>query len=325
MGASKRRSFSVRVRGVMRAGVYVLLFSAGLLTLCIQRARAAIGKSMLALGNEALGLSVIDSEASKLRLNGEELSLMTASVDLGLARVLDEFEKACNTGDSAFRQIWELTRELPSESVARISEIGMKPGSNTFRFESEDSGVVLCFVRRPNTPARSLTETLEDVASTGEIGHFGSLRYFFARRGSERTELVSLSSDSALSLTKLTGGDGTSDVEGMDPVNIIRPPDSRRTFSVSIVGTVYNYNLYLSRESPERILSRYDQTMLKEGFGPLQAPGLDHEPTQRTYVKPMLMVIATADSTAEGTVVSLLETSQLPELATQVAPNVPGD
>jgi hypothetical protein len=307
-----RRMLRARLSGIARAVAYALLFSALLAVVGVHRARGAVGKSVLALGSEAMKLVTIDSETNRLRVNGEELSLLTASVDLPLDRVLDELEEVCNVGGaSSLHGVFEQALKLDPSAQDSLAQIGVRPGSNAFRFEEGQSGVVLCFVTPDGAPRKSLLETLEAVSSTGQLGAFGTLRYFFVQRGSERTEIIALWSSSPLSLSKLTGGDGSADVEGIDPVHIARPPASRRTFSVSVVGSPYNYNLYSSAESPAAILKGYDDTMRAQGFERLIAPGLDDDPSQRVYIKPMLMVLATAAGTSEGTVVALMESDNV--------------
>jgi hypothetical protein len=153
-------------------------------------------------------------------------------------------------------------------------------------------------------------EALQAIAETGDLKSLGLVRYVFAKRTGENTHLTLLWSDQPLSLSALTGGvESNSDVPGADPTHIARPREARRAFSASMPETPYSYNVYVSAREPAALFAAFDEQMKRDGWHTMVG-ATPEEPYQRIYVKPLLMVMALAGQTEQGTLVSLLETSR---------------
>ncbi|MGC4089338.1 MAG: hypothetical protein QM756_15915 [Polyangiaceae bacterium] len=297
-------------RGALRVSAYLLALSLGGAFLGVRHVQAAMGERLFALGREAARLGVVDDSSNRLRINGEELSLSLITVEASVAQVLDQVQSLCDQKASTFRELWqELPKQLSAERRAALSASGLRFGSSAFRFEKPDAGVVLCFVDPSEAERNGLLERLQAAVDSGDLGRLGALRYVSAQRTGTRTQLTVLDSEHSLNLERLVGDtNGGSDVAGRDPVQVQRPPRSRRAFSAAALNTPYNYNVYESPESVEAVLARYDREMKASGWEVVPAPQLE-DPWQRAFIKPMRMVVVVAAPSGDGSAVSLLEAS----------------
>jgi hypothetical protein len=185
----------------------------------------------------------------RLRLNGAELSLQSATVDAPLDRVLDEAHHACATRGTGAPPL--LRRLLALDGV--VDE------------RSSSEGTVACFQREGVFDFADLSARLREAANTGELGPLGRLRLIHARQDDGgRTAVLSLWSEGELDVTDLFPSAG--DAPGSDDPELPRPPGGRRVLSAIHDQIATPLVAYRSPHEIGDLQGRYAAQLRREGF-----------------------------------------------------------
>jgi hypothetical protein len=235
------------------------------LTVLSARALFASAKEgAAALGRELIGLGQLTRDAEVLLVNGVRFHHAATAVKAPVSAVLDQVEAHCQRESGVFGEAMaELDQQHP-ELLGKHADIGgLRRG--VFRDESDEHGMLVCFVGPAQGGVRALADALNKFISTPDLSVFGDVRYAKVRRTkSGYTQVAVLWTDGEVNLSKMFPVEG--DAEGSDSRALPRPRQARRTLAAAAAGMPYGVRLYESRERPEVIADYYSSWMRKNGW-----------------------------------------------------------
>lgn len=278
----------------LRLGAYVLVLCSLSTWWLLHRASAAVTEHSLEVGRELAKMKELMAGTTIMELNGERMTLTSASSEHDVGTILDRFGATCA------EQSGGVTEELEAlvEGGARFPE-NVKPKSALVLRSQKDAreGASACFARSGEGGLRDLTARLTRTVESGEFGSLGELRYVFARRkeGSSSTHVIAVRAHSALALAKMFPESG--DAPGADLFAGARPADARRIVSAKVDGTRHHATIYQTARPAEQALRDFDAPLSAQGFhvGDLSVvDGMNAIPT-RVFIKPDDTVVVVAD------------------------------
>jgi hypothetical protein len=250
-----------RVRAYLRLFAFLVCVLGGSLLWTAQYASAELSERALIAGRQLERLAEHGASAgTTLRINGQVLTLTSATTELPIETVLDRFERLCarDSGGSA--------EELAALAAAPA---GLPEGFDVRRFgvlrtESAHEGTAACFAREGKGGLAQLFGAVSALAESGDLQAFGQLRYLFVRR-SERSggnHVLTVSSEGALPLLQMWPETG--DAPGRDLVDGVRPPEATRTLSAEAAG--YALTTYESARPGDEALASYGAQLARRGY-----------------------------------------------------------
>jgi hypothetical protein len=250
------------VKGLLRAGAYVV----GLSVLCgafqIRSARAEMADRTLQLGRQMLSLAnAAEHDVNKVVLNGQNMFIGNSLSHDSARIVLDRYQSYCEANSAQPAEMW---RELANKPGASTDKKWLSTG--VMRGGDDREGTVVCFTKTPKSK-QSLGEAAKTFAETGDLGHLGAARYVYAKTTEQgNTHVLTAWTDDTFSIFELVG-DETKDVPGVDFAGgIPRVPSSRRAFSARLDDSPFGVNVYQAKEEPAKIAQFYDDAMQTTGW-----------------------------------------------------------
>lgn len=250
------------VKGLMRAGAYLV----GLSVLCgafqIRSARAEIADRTIQLGRQMLTLANASThDVNKVLLNGQSMFIGNSLSHDNTRLVLDRYQAYCEANSAQPASMW---RELANKPGAATDKKWLSTG--VMRGGDDREGTVVCFTKTPQSK-QSLTEAAKTFAETGDLGHFGAARYVYAKTTEQgNTHVLTAWTDDTFSIFELVGDD-TKDVPGTDfGGDIPRVPSSRRAFSARLDESPFGVNVYQGKEEPAKVAAYFDNVMQTAGW-----------------------------------------------------------
>lgn len=184
-------------------------------------------------------------------LNGQRLHISSRVTDQPVEVVLDEFRGHCTHRSSS---------EAKGEALHWTNQLLLSS------MGSKEEGHVACVT--PSTPFDSMAEFREKLFAAfeqGDVGELGEIRYARVRKDSENvTHVLSVWSDKSFNFFQMFPEKG--DAAGNDPINVPRPPQSRRIVSAEMRGTSYSTFIYKSELAAGEVLATYRATMAALGW-----------------------------------------------------------
>jgi hypothetical protein len=155
------------LRGLCRAGLYLIATGAVLCGFSMKRAHAEFKDQTLILGRQMLELAKANTHGvTKLNFNGQVMYLGTSSTDDSPAAVLDRYEGHCKANPGQPSAGWE---ELEKQSGKKADNAPEIVKSGVVRGGDEKEGTVVCFVRGPETKPTT-KEAFTSLMQTGSLG-----------------------------------------------------------------------------------------------------------------------------------------------------------
>jgi hypothetical protein len=262
-----------RIKGLARAGAYVLGLSAVLGVVQIRSARAEMANRTVELGREMMTLAnASQHEVNKVNINGQQMWIGNSVAHDSAQRILDRYQAHCETNSAQPAAEWRAIADQPNaETSKRV------PSTGVLRGGSGSEGSVLCFTKTPKSK-QSIAEAMKAFAETGDLGAIGAARYAYVKTNSDtgNTHVLTAWTDETFSVFDLVG-DETKDVPGIDfGGEIPRVPDSRRAFSARLEDSPFGVNVYHSKETPTNVAHHYDDQMQVQGWAAVD-PDLEHK------------------------------------------------
>jgi hypothetical protein len=262
-----RRFFSVPTK-LMRVTAY---FSVVAFVLFFFGARSVWGSAEKSLLDMGAGLAVMGDVLGptyRVRLNGEPMNVASATTDMTVGQVLDQFEKECreHTGgmEEEFKKLSDsLNGNLPPN-------LRGPAGMGILRKELDGQGMVACLARDDKGGRGTILAAVKEVLATGDLAPLGKLRYVNAERRSDgKTHVLTVWTDGTFRVGRMFPESG--DAPGADP-GYMRPLDARRVLSAGVDGTPFGIQVYDSTASPEAVLDHYDREMSAQGWRSIEGP-----------------------------------------------------
>jgi hypothetical protein len=217
-----------------------------------------VGRQMAELVNAAHG------DVNQLSLNGQSVMVASQLTKDSPEAVLGRYEQLCREHAAHSFEEW---RALLSSAEADSSDLAPStdmPPTGILRGGTREEGTVMCFVRSAQSKP-TLRESLDVFVQTGEMAALGQLRYAYAKRTPNgRTHVLAAWTSEKFNLKEMVPETG--DAPGQDFEALARPAESRRIFSIRIVGAPYGVNVYESDVPPAVLGDAYDAALLREGW-----------------------------------------------------------
>ncbi len=293
------------LRGLCRAGLYLVATSVVLGGFSMRRAHAEFKDQTLILGRQMMELAKANNHGvTKLNFNGQTMYLGTSTTDDSPSAVLDRYEALCKENPGQPSAGWA---DLEKETGKKADKAPAIVTSGVVRGGDEKEGTVVCFVRGPETKATT-KEAFTSLMQTGSLGALGELRYAYVSKNEDsgRSLVLTAWTDSKFNLYDLVG-DPDKDSPGSDYKDIPRPPNSIRAISAYAEGTPYGVNVYRTSDSPAKVLAYFDNEMKARDWF-VYDPELteqEHGTQGRAYLKHGIVLTVATTVEPEGNFVAL--------------------
>jgi hypothetical protein len=230
------RRIGQTLAGTARVALTLTVLVVGASLLWLRSAEARASEVLFDFGRELMSWQGTQPHSSPrhLTVNGLQLRVMTLSSKDGVQDLLDRFADHCRTHGGV--------------SEPALSKEGVE-FETSIRRDNEREGVLACIDSERPLGLDELTERLQKVSRSGDLGELGELRYTYVRRsGNTSTALVLWTEGSAnlFSMFPQTG-----DAPGKDPVDVPRPERLRRLLSATEQGAPYAVNVYAAEGRSE--------------------------------------------------------------------------
>lgn len=259
---SDRNAAMHRLRGTLRAALVAFVLLVVLVLGCWHCAQAKAGEALISFGQEVsklAGLRVSD-QVRILSVNGVQLHLVSASSSLDLHEVIARFHGFCRDS-SGVAMPEAIQKRLGTKAQHEV--LGALDG--VYRHETKDAGVIACLDTGSRLLPDDMTARLQRFAKTGDLSSIGHLRYVLARRSAENTTVLVLWTEGKASILEMFPKQG--DAPGVDPINIPRPPATRRLLSAVELGMPYQVTLYESdSQTPSNFREWFSRRLRANGW-----------------------------------------------------------
>ena len=250
------------VRGLFRAGGYVLVLSLGLGAFQLRAAHAEVRNRTVELGRQMYQLAnATQQDVNKLTLNGQPMYLGSSLAKDSVTTILDRYEDDCHKNTAQPAESWrELANKIDEQKKERPAM-----ATGVMRAGSSVEGTVVCFTKGESSKP-TVREALKTFVDTGELGALGNLRYVYAKAAPNgRTTVLTAWTDDKFNLSDLVPNDGV-ETRGSDFADIPRPAESNRLLSAQVEGTPFGVNIYRNKQGPANVVKFYDDEMGKRGW-----------------------------------------------------------
>lgn len=284
--------FRKRSRGAIRVALYGAVVSAGIVGLSIHSARADVVKASYALGGELEGVAdkANPGDVTKIRLNGQDMSVSLSYSDANVSGVLDRLEAHCAQDPGGLKDGW---KDAPNSALEdRLSKemaAGMRRGVLRDQ-QSEEMGMIVCFRKGDGTPPTFL-EAATLFGRTQDLGAFGKVRFARVKKSAKGTRVTLMWTEDHFNIGELIPEEGK-DAKGSDSADVPRPLDSNRLLTAEVLGTPYGNRLYRAKGEPAGIGRWYEQQMFDRGWITM-SPKVEGGDTRGFYKDGVVVMVST--------------------------------
>jgi hypothetical protein len=257
--------FSARLWPWLRLGLFMTCLCAFSAWWWVRSASAHAEERALEMGQELAKLRDLVSGTTSLTLNGEPVTLTSASSDHSVTTLLDRFTASCANESGGMKQ--EIARML--EQGARLPKEITPDAFGVLRTQEEDvRGTAACFARQGAEGVRGMLARVAKLAETGKLGAMGELRYVFAKRaeGAAQTHVITVQANGDLPLEQMFPERG--DAPGEDLFPNARPARSRRVLSAKLSTGKHHATIYESHDEADVALAGFEAPLQAQGFAP---------------------------------------------------------
>ena len=250
------------VKGLVRAGAYVLCVTAVFGVVRVRTARAEMADRTVVLGRQMLTLANASThEVNRVVINGQPMWLGNSIAHETGKSILDRYQAYCESNTAQSAEEWRAVATDPKKAPdSKLAPTGVMRGG------SDSEGSIVCFTKTPKSKP-SLLEAMKAFEETGDLGALGAARYTYVKTTDKgNAHVLTAWTDDTFNVSVLVG-DETKDVPGTDfGGDIPRVPDSRRAFSARLDDSPFGVNVYHGKETPSKTLGFYDGVMQRAGW-----------------------------------------------------------
>ena len=245
-----------RVKGAVRAAAFLGTTLTVVSLLSARHAQAEMARAGMRLGSDLMPLVHERGDASTVSLNGQKIMMTYHGAETPVSEVLDKAEEACRAGGVKAPHVE--TAPPKGDPLLKIADFGV------MRTGDDRAGLVLCFAKGSMTK-ESLTEQLQELEKTGDLGSLGKMRYVYARRENNQTAVLAAITEDSFDL-KAMDPSREGDAPNTDDGGLPRPRNSVRFLQAQIDGTPYAVRGYRTRASEAEAHADVDKGMAERGF-----------------------------------------------------------
>ena len=250
------------VKGLLRAGAYVLGVTAVFGVVRVRTARAEMADRTVVLGRQMLTLANASThEVNRVVINGQSMWLGNSIAHDTGKNILDRYQAYCESNGAQPASEWRAVATGPKKAPdSKLAPTGVMRGG------SDSEGSIVCFTKTP-TSKPSLFEAMKAFEETGDLGALGAARYTYVKTTDQgNTHVLTAWTDDSFNVSELIG-DETKDAPGTDfGGDIPRVPDARRAFAARIEDSPFGVNVYHGKETPTKTVGFYDGVMQRAGW-----------------------------------------------------------
>ncbi len=238
----------------------------------MRQARAQMHEGMRHLARQLMPYAeqgVIESPR-RVEINGESLYLAMGTTHDGVAAALDYYESWC---DRRAGHVTESVAQSDSSAFGALWSSGGRLGTRLemVREGDENEGYVICVdVGDRRLTGAELGQRLRAVVDTGDLSHWGNLRYAYVQRASTGTRIITVATDGRFNLLRMFPSEG--DAPGEDAPGLTRFPGMRRVLSAHEEGHGNNLGLYSARAPIADVRGWYRTEMTRRGWSLSDVP-----------------------------------------------------
>ena len=219
-------------------------------------ADGAVGAGSLRAGELS---GEVAGDVYRMNLNGQTISITSATTDRSPTIVLDYFERECKTRADGlgerFTTLYDTLRDMPSSTG--------NPGFATLRDERGPKGFVVCFATAGSMSTTEQIRALTDAATSGDLGKIGDVRYVVAESAGGGANVVTAWTHGSFNVRQMFPAEG--DAPGKDLPMAPRPEGSRRILTAFVEGAPYGVNVYHLSGSADRAREAVERDLLGKG------------------------------------------------------------
>lgn len=250
---------------VLRLTAYLICVFVALSAVSAGALYAQAKEASILFGRQLEGLGALTQDAETVLLNGARLHYSRVLTHYSVSDALDSIEAHCSKNPGAFASILNEAEAHYPEALEQQVAKDNPLRRGIIRSETEDDGMVVCFVSTEASSVTAFAEAANRFVQTSDLSEFGYVRYVYAKRINEKqSRVVTLWTNSRLRLSRMFPGTG--DADGQDPRMVPRPPKSRRTLSAAVEGRPYAAFIFESAESLPEVRSFYDARAKRKGW-----------------------------------------------------------
>ncbi|MDD9944389.1 MAG: hypothetical protein OXU20_25315 [Myxococcales bacterium] len=272
----------------------------------------------MALAGQLAGFDELAGRSTPLAVNGQRFFISTRVVDRRVDQVLARVIRLC--GDGNRRLAGEMAGQLGAGSVPGTSGVIEQLLVPHERFE-DGGAIAVCIAGLADGGLAGLVRRLGHFARSMDVSDLGRLRVIRLRPHASGTHVLLVGADERLSLNELLPERGQ-EVVGDEVVPGVRPPFSTRFITAKPENTPHYFTAYRSSLSAAEVFGGYRRGLLKAGYAPLSADGLDAELPRELAVRGVFTgvfrrghhaVIATSTGYEHGSLISVLQLADAPD------------
>lgn len=259
-------SLKRRAAAIGRVTAYAGVLATVLAFAWARSVQAAIGEKTLQLGHELAKFGDLLDGTHRVLLNGEAVYVASAVTEQTMGQVLDRFDQECRAHSGGLQAEFDHLPATVQRKLAQKAPAAWDLRLGVVREERADEASIMCLERREGTGLRDVVRRLTDFARTGDLGEVGDLRYVYARKtDGGKVHVLSTFTEGRFNLYKVIGNEGV-EPGGADPAATPRPPNSTRTWSAQLQGSMFGVYLFDSTSTPEQVLQFYDESLPARGW-----------------------------------------------------------
>lgn len=262
---------------VTRLSAFVMAGALVTSLVAMRQARAQVHEGMRRLARQLMPYAeqgVIESPR-RVVVNGESMYLATGITHDSVAAVLDYYETQCErrggrvTAGLSAAQRAQLDTATFNQLWANASRLGQRIES--LRGGDDDEGYVACVdVGDRSLSVDDLSHRLQEVVRTGDLSHWGNLRYAYVTRRPTGTRILTVATEGQFNLLRMFPNEG--DAPGQDVPGLARFPGMRRVVSAYEDGHANGLGMYTVQAPVTRVREWYRDEMGRRGWALSDVP-----------------------------------------------------
>lgn len=259
-----------------RLAAFVMVGALATTFVAVRQARAQVHEGMRRLARQLMPYAEQGAIEAPRRvvINGESMYLATGVTQDSVPAALDYYEAQCA------RRGGRITESLSSAQRAQLAGATFNqlwaqaaPGARleSMREGDDQEGYVVCVdVGEQRLSVDDLSRRLQEVVRTGDLSHWGNLRYAYVTRRPTGTRILTVATEGRFNLLGMFPAAG--DAPGQDAPGLARYPGMRRVVSAYEDGQPNGLGMYTVTAPMTEVRDWYRREMGRQGWQHAELP-----------------------------------------------------